>query len=87
MKTLETHRMDPRVGLEEVAELRRWLDQNPTLAEKGQILPFFRAHRHLAAFVGSYSRDVRRFDRIGFEYPLLGDFSCDLIVGDSARHA
>jgi hypothetical protein len=71
----------------EVAELRQWLAQHPILDEKRQILPFFRQRRHLSAFVGSYGQDIDRYDRIAFEYPLFGDFACDLVVGDFARNA
>ena len=66
----------------EVGELRDWLDANPTLGEKS-IRVFFRRRRHLSAFIASYNPNVNRFDRIAFEYPLFGDFTCDLVVGDS----
>jgi hypothetical protein len=86
MKTLESFQIDPRRCRKEATQLRRWLAQNPALDEKEQILPFFRGHRQVAAFGGSYGRILNRYDRIAFEYPLFGDFTCDLIVGDSARH-
>jgi hypothetical protein len=70
----------------EVGELRDWLDANPTLVEKS-IRDFFRRRRHLSAFIASYNANVNRFDRIAFEYPLFGDFTCDLVVGDSAGSA
>ncbi len=87
MKVLETFQVDARRCRKEATELRRWLARNPSLDEKKHILPFFRGHRQVAAFVASYGRILSRFDRIAYEYPLFGDFTCDLIVGDSARHA
>jgi hypothetical protein len=87
MKTLAPLILDFIRCRQEVAELREWLAAHPTLEEKGQILPFFRAHRHLSAFLASFSLEMDCYDRIAFEYPLFGDFSCDLVVGDSARSA
>ena len=52
----------------------------------GRSCRFF-ARRQLAAFVASHDRHLDDYDRIAFEYPLFGDFTCDLVVGDSARNA
>jgi hypothetical protein len=87
MKTLAPFILDFIRCRQEVAELRDWLAAHPSLGEKRQILPFFRAHRHLSAFVASYGSELNYYDRIAFEYPLFGDFSCDLVVGDSAQSA
>jgi hypothetical protein len=61
---------------------RDWLDASLLLGEK-PILDFFRCERHLSAFIASYNPNINRFDRFAFEYPLFGDFTCDLVVGDS----
>src|SRR4051794_13517061 len=87
MKAFESFHFEPTRCRKEVAELRRWLARNPILDEKRQILPFFRQRRQLSAFVASYGQDLDDYDRIAFEYPLFGDFTCDLVVGDSARNA
>jgi hypothetical protein len=49
------------------------------LDEKKHVLPFFRKRRHLSAFIAS-NADVIRVDRLSFEYPLFGDFTCDRAV-------
>lgn len=67
----------------ELAEFQALLSANPELKESQDILPFFRARRHLAAFLGSRDPDIFRYDLIAFEYDLFGDFACDLVVGDS----
>jgi hypothetical protein len=41
----------------------------------------------LSAFIASYDPNVIRLNRIAFEYPLFGDFTCDLVVGDSVKRA
>jgi hypothetical protein len=87
MKLFEPLAFDPQRCLKEVGELRQWLAHRPLLDEKKHVLPFFRKRRHLAAFVASYDVAVIRFDRIAFEYPLFGDFTCDLVVGDSVKRA
>jgi hypothetical protein len=87
MKAFDSCRFDPIACRKEVAEFRQWLAQYPILDEKQQILPFFRQRRQLSAFVASYDSALKVCDRIAFEYPLFGDFTCDLVLGDSARNA
>lgn len=67
----------------ELSEFKPLLDEASTLAERGVILPFFGDRHHLSVFVGSYYPYLHSFDRLAFEYPLFGDFVCDLVVGDS----
>jgi hypothetical protein len=87
MKTFEPLAFDPARCRKEVGELRTWLARRPLLDEARHIRPFFRKRRQLAAFIASYSPNVIRFDRLAFEYPLFGDFTCDLAVGDSVKRA
>jgi hypothetical protein len=87
MKTFEPLTFDPVQCRKEVGELQRWLARRPLLDEKNDVLPFFRKRRQLAAFIATYSADVIRLDGIAFEYQLFGAFSCDLVVGDSVKHA
>jgi hypothetical protein len=87
MKTFQPIVFDPQRCRTEVAQLRSWLARRPVLLERKHIQPFFRQRRHLSAFLGSYNPDLIDFDRLAFEYPLFGDFSCDIAVGDSVNHA
>lgn len=43
-----------------------------TLSERDHILPFFRAHPHLAALLGTYHPNIESFDRLGLEVRLFG---------------
>jgi hypothetical protein len=72
---------------QEIEKLRALLARRQTLTERQHILMLFRKCLHLSAFLGSYHPDIDRFDRIAFEFELFGDFSCDLVVGDSVKHA
>jgi hypothetical protein len=67
----------------ELAELHALLAAEPDLKEAQDILPFFRARRHLSVFIGSREPDLVALDRIAFEFDLFGDFVCDLVIGDS----
>jgi Domain of unknown function (DUF4263) len=71
----------------ELAEFRELLNEKDELAEKEDILPFFQKNKHLSAFLGTYHSQVSVPDRIAHEFSLFGDFSCDLVVGDSRTHA
>ncbi len=78
---------DPLQCQVELDELDDLLAQNPILTERGQILPFFRRRPHLAALAGSYSHNVRSYDRLAFELTLISDFTADVVVGDSRRES
>lgn len=85
MKALDALPFDTAQYAKETAELANFLSTKPVLRERQDILPFFRKRPHLAALCGHYNPAVARFDRIAWEYDLFGDFSCDLVVGDSVR--
>jgi hypothetical protein len=68
--------------LKEALELQTFLGSQTTLKERDEILPFFKERQHLSAFLSVYTGRARRFDRIAHEYPLYGDFTCDLVAGD-----
>ncbi len=87
MKMFENFSIDSAKCRKEVAALRSLLDRRLNLEESLHIRPFFRRRRHLSAYIASYNPDISSFNQIAFEYPLFGDFTCDLVVGDSGRHA
>ena len=87
MKKFESLVFDPVQCLKELDELRALLSRQEQLDEKKHILPFFRKRRHLSAFIASNAAGVIRLDRIAFEYELFGDFTCDIVVGDSVKAA
>ena len=71
---------------QDLGEFKKLLDGKATLSERGDILPFFKAHKHLAALVGSYNPKINHFDRVATEFSLFGDYACDLVIGDSVTH-
>ena len=85
MKKLLELEFEPRICRSQLAEFRQLLQSKQSLSERDDILPFFRERRHLSAFVGSYHPQINRFDRVAFEYDIFGDFTADLVVGDSLK--
>jgi hypothetical protein len=73
--------------LKETQEFQKFLGGHQSLKERDEILPFFKARQHLSAFLGAYNAHMIRYDRVAHEYPLFGDFVCDLVVGDWERRS
>lgn len=75
-----------RLELDEVAreldDFAVFLAGHTTLDERRDVLPFFRAHRQLSLFLGSYDVKLEDYDRVAHEYRLWGQFTADLVVGD-----
>jgi Domain of unknown function (DUF4263) len=86
MPDFAAHTMDGIAARVEVAELRAYLLANSDLKEAA-LRAFFGARPHISALMGHYNPSVKRVDRLAYEYPLFGDFRCDLAIGDSATRA
>ena len=86
MKSFVTVAWDAQRCGREIGHLRALLAKHDALGEKEHVLPLFRRCSHLAAFVGSYHPRILTCNRLAFEYDLFGDFTCDLVSGDSTRN-
>lgn len=87
MKELEEVDFDPEVCREQLDALDDLLRRKDDLSEQGDVLPFFRAQRHLSAYIGTYHGRLSRPDRLAFEFEMFGEFNPDLVVGDYRRSA
>ena len=60
----------------------------PDLSESKDILPFFKGHPQLCAFMGTYNPSIVDFKNIvtASEFDIFGDHVADLVVGDTTRH-
>ena len=85
--SLTPWRFDLRACQDGLDAFERLLAGSAELGEREVVLPFFRAHPHLAAFVGSYHPNLITADRLGLEVPLFGMFQADAVIGDWTRHA
>jgi len=86
VKTFIKHKILIERCAKELTDLKELLTQKPELSEREDILPFFRERSHLSSFISSYVPNISNPDRLAFEYDLFGDFTCDLVVGDSTSH-
>ncbi len=60
-------RFDPAACASDLDAFARLLAVKAGLAEKADILPFFRDHPHLAAFLGTYAYTANTVDRLAVE--------------------
>ena len=86
MKEFLSHEFNVDQCLAEVLEFKKILETNVELTERDDILPFFREKHHLSAFIASNVPSIHRYDLLAYEYDLFGDFTVDLVVGDSRSH-
>lgn len=85
-KQFTTIQLDHAECRKQIEEFKALLAAKADLSERHDIQPFFRARPHLATFIGTFLRDTGLATEYAFEYPILGDFTADLVVGDkSAR--
>lgn len=55
------------------------------LDEADDVLPFFKDHPQLTAFLGFYNANMAHFDRLAYELDLDGQYRADAVVGDWER--
>ena len=80
------HVFDPRAAHAEVEEFRVLLGSHAHLKEAA-FRDFFRSRPHATALIGPYTPAVKRLDLMAYEYPLFGEFRCDLAIADSVTRA
>ena len=83
MKHFDTLVFDQQAYGRELAEFEQLLINTTTLYEQADILPFFRARKHLSARISRIVTGLNQIDRIAYEYDLFGDYVCDLVIGNS----
>ena len=85
-KSLEEIVFDPARCRKELCALRKLLDsKKEELAERSDIQSFFKNHKQLAAFMGTYAGDVGPANLIAFEFPFMGDFAADIVLGNKNK--
>ena len=86
MGQLEPVVSDRRVLLDQIEEYRDFLAGTPR-GERDEFLPFFQARPQLAVFLGNLHSHIGAADHVAYEFPLWGDFVCDLVAGSRAHGA
>lgn len=87
MKRFEPITLDASDLSRELDELAAFLDDNATLKERTQIIPFFKRRMQLTAAIGTFHGGISLPDRVASELDLFGDFICDMASGDSATNS
>ncbi len=89
-KPLPRFAFDKRKAKADLAAFTRLLGEGETkpLEEAADILPFFKAHPHLAALIGRCCHPlITPPDLMKAEYGVVGAHVCDLVVGNEASSA
>jgi hypothetical protein len=82
-KNLEEVVFNPTRCRSELRAFKKLLDSRRELGERKDLQPFFRRRKQLSAFVGTFAPDIGPARQIAFEYPFLGDFSADIVLGNA----
>ena len=87
MRSPAPFRLDTGVLTGNLNELEGLLASEPRLKERDRLLPFFQGRPHLCAALGLANNAVELPDRWARELDLFGDFTCDVVAGDSEANA
>lgn len=83
-KELKKFVFDPSKFEKELEAFGALLDSKPGLSEREDVQPFFERNEHLAAYLGTLSFNVGPATELAFQYPVLGDFSADVLLGNKS---
>jgi hypothetical protein len=83
MKTLSPFSLDIKICQTELSLFKSLLASKRDLDEQNDILPTFQKYKHLSAFVASCVPSITQYDLLAHEFDIFGDFTADLVVGDS----
>lgn len=83
MKEFERIQFDIVQCKKEIDELEAFLGKKTDLKERDEVLPFFKKRKHLSTFFASLNPYAYAFNRIAHELSIFGDFTADLVAGDS----
>lgn len=83
MKELEEVVFDPVKCRKELNQLKKLLATSKTLVERKELQPFFRKKKQLTTFLGTYVPDIGPANRLAYEFPLYGNFTADIILGNA----
>jgi hypothetical protein len=85
MKDFRTVLYNPKQAKKELGEFDHLLKSKASLSERKDLQPFFKKREQLSAFMGTYALDIGPGTHLAFEFPFLGDFAADVIVGNRDR--
>ena len=78
---LEPIAFDPTTFRQELKAFEELLNSKADLDERDDIQPFFKAHKHLTAYIGTLYLNIAVATEIFFEFELAGNFRADILLG------
>jgi hypothetical protein len=84
-KNLESILFNPTQCRRELAAFHKLLRTKTHLAERADVQMFFKKRTQLAAFIGTFAPNIGPATHLGFEYPFMGDFSADIVLGNTEK--
>jgi hypothetical protein len=69
----------------ELDRFKLLLETKKELQERNDLLPLFRECPHLTAFIATQVPKIGLADRLGYEFQIFGDFTADIVIGNSRR--
>lgn len=82
MKDFRTIEYDASKVQKELSEFDTLLKSKASLSERDDLKPFFEKREQFSAFLGTYGPMGGPATHLAYEFPFLGDFAADLIVGN-----
>jgi Domain of unknown function (DUF4263) len=82
MKEFKTILYDANKVRKELKEFDKLLKSQASLSEQKDLQPFFKKREQLCAFMGTYTLNIGPGTHLAYEFPFLGDFAADIIVGN-----
>jgi len=82
MKDFKTIVYDATRVRKELNEFDKLLKSKASLSERKDLQPFFKKRDQLSAFLGTYALNIGPGTHLAYEFPFLGDFASDIIVGN-----
>src|SRR5262245_37410696 len=85
MKDFKEVVYDPAKVSKELKELDTLLKSKPSLSERDDLQTFFKKRDQLSAFLGTFAPNIGPATHLAYEFPFLGDFAADVIVGKQTQ--
>jgi len=79
------HILNVEAALHDLDAFDALLARKANLDEAKDVLPFFRDHPQLTAYLSFYSANMPHVDRLAYELDLDGQFRADAVMGDRER--
>jgi hypothetical protein len=81
---LESVVFAPATFRKELDEFESLLKSNSNLSERDEIIPFFKARKHLTAYIGTLYLNISVATEVCFEFDISGSFRSDMLLGSKA---